>query len=201
MKVHEWMTRDPVTVSKDEDVRGCMNLMTEHSIRHLPVVENQKLVGFVTESDLREVSSTPSAEDTSIEDFVVRGPITVSPDTDIEDAAKLIYYHKIGGLPVVDDEEFVGIITVVDLLGVFIELMGVMKSSSRIDVILGDDPEAFERVSALIRAEGGDIISVGMSGDRSETERIHFFRLEKCDVEHISSVLQDAGYDVVSSAT
>ena len=125
----------------------------------------------------------------------------MSPDTDIEDAAKLIYYHKIGGLPVVDDEEFVGIITVVDLLGVFIEIMGVMKSSSRIDVILGDEPEAFERVSALIRAEGGDIISVGMSGDRSNSERIHFFRLEKCDVEHISSVLQDAGYEVVSSAT
>ena len=201
MKVHEWMIRNPVTVSKDEDVRGCMDLMTEHSIRHLPVVDGQKLIGFVTESDLREVSSTSSAEGASIEDFMVRGPITVTPDTDIEDAAKLIYYHKIGGLPVVDDEEFVGIITVVDLLGVFIELMGVMKSSSRIDVILGDEPEAFEHISALIRGEGGDIISVGMSGDRSKTERIHFFRLEKCDVEHISNVLQDAGYEVVSSAT
>ena len=195
------MTRNPVTVSKDENVRGCMDLMTEHSIRHLPVVEGQKLVGFVTESDLREVSSTSSAEGTSIEDFMVIDPITVSPDTDIEDAAKLIYYHKIGGLPVVDNEEFVGIITVVDLLGVFIELMGVMKSSSRIDVILGDEPQAFERVSALIRGEGGDIISVGMSGDRSKTERVHFFRLEKCDVERISNRLQDAGYEVVSSAT
>ena len=201
MKVHEWMTRNPVTVSKDQDIRGCMDLMTEHSIRHLPVVEGQKLIGFVTESDLREVSSTSSAEGTSIEDFMVIDPITVSPDTDIEDAAKLIYYHKIGGLPVVDNEEFVGIITVVDLLGVFIELMGVMKSSSRIDVILGDEPQAFERVSALIRGEGGDIISVGMSGDRSKTERVHFFRLEKCDVERISNRLQDAGYEVVSSAT
>ena len=101
----------------------------------------------------------------------------------------------------VDNEKFVGIITVVDLLGVFIELMGVMKSSSRIDVILGDEPQAFERVSALIRGEGGDIISVGMSGDRSKTERVHFFRLEKCDVERISNRLQDAGYEVVSSAT
>jgi acetoin utilization protein AcuB len=201
MKVHEWMTRNPVTVSKDEDIRGCMHLMTEHSIRHLPVVEGQKLVGFVTESDLREVSSTSSAEGTSIEDFMVIDPITVSPDTDIEDAAKLIYYHKIGGLPVVDNEKFVGVITVVDLLGVFIELMGVMKSSSRIDVILGDEPEAFERVSAIIRGAGGDIISVGMSGDRSKTNRVHFFRLEKCDVDHISNRLQDAGYEVVSSAT
>jgi acetoin utilization protein AcuB len=201
MKVREWMIRDPVTVSRDEDVRKCVNLMTEHSIRHLPVVEDERLVGFVTESDLREVSAISSLDEMPIEDFMVKDPITVTPNTDIEDAAKLIYYHKIGGLPVVEDEEIVGIITVVDLLEVFIELMGVLKSSSRIDVILGNEPEAFERVSALIRGEGGKIISVGISGDHSKKERIHFFRLEKCDVEHITKTLQDAGYEVVSSST
>lgn len=202
MKVHEWMIKNPVMVSKDEEVRNCVNLMTEHAIRHLPVVEDKELVGFVTESDLREVSSISPSEETPIEAFMVREPITVGPDTDIEDAAKLIYYHKIGGLPVVDeDKDVVGIITVVDLLEVFIELMGVMRSSSRIDVILGDKPEAFERVSALIRGEGGEIISVGISGERSKAERIYFFRLEKCDVEHITITLQNAGFEVVSSAT
>ena len=201
MKVREWMITNPVTISKDQDIRDCVNLMNEFSIRHLPVVEDQKLVGLVTESDLREVSSASSMEDMTIESLMVPQPITVSPDTDIEDAAKLIYFNKIGGLPVVDDDQkLIGIITAMDLLEVFIELMGVMKSSSRIDIILGDDPEAFERVSALIRAEGGEIMSVGISGEHSKTERIYFFRLEKCDVEHITSVLQDAGFDVVSSA-
>ena len=201
MKVLEWMIRNPVTISKDQDIRDCVDLMNEFSIRHLPVVEDQKLVGLVTESDLREVSSASSMEDMTIESLMVPQPITVFPDTDIEDAAKLIYFNKIGGLPVVDDDQkLIGIITAMDLLEVFIELMGVMKSSSRIDVILGDDPEAFERVSALIRAEGGRIMSVGISGEHSQTERIYFFRLEKCDVEHITSVLQDAGFDVVSSA-
>jgi acetoin utilization protein AcuB len=201
MKVREWMIKNPVTVSKDQDIRDCLDLMKEFSIRHLPVVENQKLVGLVTESDLREVSSASPMEHMTVESVMIPQPITVSPDTAIEDAAKLIYFKKIGGLPVVDDDqELIGIITAMDLLEVFIELMGVMKSSSRIDVILGDDPEAFERVSALIRGEGGEIISVGISGEHSKTERIHFFRLEKCDVDHITSVLQDAGFDVVSSA-
>ncbi len=201
MKVHEWMIRNPVTVSKDQDIRDCVDLMKDFSIRHLPVVENKKLVGLVTESDLRKVSSASSMEHMTVENVMIPQPITVSPDTDIEDAAKLIYFNKIGGLPVVDDDqELIGIITVMDLLEVFIDLMGVMKSSSRIDIILGDDPEAFERVSALIRAEGGEIISVGISGADSKTERIYFFRLEKCDVGHITSVLQDAGFDVVSSA-
>ena len=200
MKVNEWMAKDPVTVTKDQKVQDCVDLMKKHSIRHLPVVENKKLIGLVTESDLREVFLASLMEDLSIEGVMISEPITVSPNTEIEDAAKLIYYHKIGGLPVVDDYEYVvGMITVADLVEVFIELMGVLKSSSRIDVILGDEPEAFERVSGLIRSEGGEIISVGISGHRLRRKRIYFFRLKKCNVKHITGTLQKAGFKVVSS--
>ena len=199
MKVSEWMAKDPVTVTKDQKVQDCVDLMKKHSIRHLPVVENKKLIGLVTESDLREVFLASLMEDLSIEGVMISEPITVSPNTEIEDAAKLIYYHKIGGLPVVDDYEYVvGMITVADLVEVFIELMGVLKSSSRIDVILGDEPEAFERVSGLIRSEGGEIISVGISGHRLRKKRIYFFRLKKCNVKHITNSLQKAGFKVVS---
>lgn len=200
MKVNEWMAKDPVTVTKDQKVQDCVDLMKKHSIRHLPVVENKKLIGLLTESDLREVFLASLMEDLSIEGVMISEPITVSPNTEIEDAAKLIYYHKIGGLPVVDDYEYVvGMITVADLVEVFIELMGVLKSSSRIDVILGDEPEAFERVSGLIRSEGGEIISVGISGHRLRRKRIYFFRLKKCNVKHITGTLQKAGFKVVSS--
>ena len=200
MKVNEWMVKDPVTVTKDQKVQDCVDLMKMHSIRHLPVVEKQKLIGLVTESDLREVFLASLIEDLTIEGVMISEPMTVTPDTEIEDAAKLIYYHKIGGLPVVDDYgQVVGIITVADLVEVFIELMGVLKSSSRIDVILGEEPEAFERVSGLIRNEGGEIISVGISGHRLRRKRIYFFRLKKCNVKHINSTLEEAGFNVVSS--
>lgn len=202
MKVSEWMIKEPITVTKDEKVQDCVDLMKEYSIRHLPVVENEKLIGLVTESDLREVFLASLVEDLTIEGIMISEPMTVTPDTEIEDAAKLIYYHKIGGLPVVDDyEQVVGIITVADLVEAFIELMGVLKSSSRIDVILGDEPEAFERVSGLIRSEGGEIISVGISGHRLRRKRIYFFRLKKCNVKNIATTLQKAGFQVVSSTT
>ena len=200
MKVKEWMVKDPVTVTRDQKLQDCVDLMKKHSIRHLPVVVNQKLIGLVTESDLREVFLASLIEDLTIEGVMISEPMTVTPDTEIEDAAKLIYYHKIGGLPVVDDYgQVVGIITVADLVEVFIELMGVLKSSSRIDVILGEEPEAFERVSGLIRNEGGEIISVGISGHRLRRKRIYFFRLKKCNVKHITSTLEEAGFNVVSS--
>lgn len=200
MKVAEWMVKDPIVVTLDQKVQDCVDLMREHSIRHLPVVENQRLVGLVTESDLREVFLASLVEDLTIQGVMITEPLTVTPDTEIEDAAKLIYYRKIGGLPVVDDYgQVVGILTVADLVEAFIELMGLLKSSSRIDVVLGDDPEAFERVSGLIRSKGGEIISVGISGKDFGEKRTYFFRLEKCDVETIASALQEAGFKVISS--
>jgi acetoin utilization protein AcuB len=200
MKIKEWMVKNPITVTKDQTIQECVDLMKEHSIRHLPVVENKKLSGLVTESNLRQVFLASMIEDLKLEDVMIRDPITVTPDTEIEDAAKLIYHNKIGGLPVVDnDDQVVGIITVADLVAAFIELMGLLRSSSRIDVILGEEPEAFETVSRLIRSRGGEIISVGISGHRLRRERIYFFRLKKRNVQHIVEALEKAGFEVVSS--
>ncbi len=202
MKVEEWMVKNPIVVTRDQKIQDCIDLMREHSIRHLPVVEKKKLIGLVTESDLREVFLATLIEDVTIEGVMISDPLTVTPDTEIEDAAKLIYYHKIGGLPVVDDYgQVVGILTVADLVEAFIELMGLLKSSSRVDVVLGDDPEAFERVSGLIRTQGGEIISVGISGKEFRKKRTYFFRIERVDEEEMQDLvkaLQDTGFEVVS---
>ncbi len=200
MKVSEWMTKDVISITKDRSIQECVNLMKKHSIRHLPVVEDGKLVGLVTEGDLRQIFLASLIEDLTIKDVMISDPITVSPDTEIEDAAKVIFYNKIGGLPVVDEEDrLLGIITVADILAAFIEIMGVLKATSRIDVILGEDPEAFEKVSSLIRDRGGEIVSVGISGHRIRRKRVYYFRLKKCNVRHLAKVLERAGYQVVSS--
>jgi len=194
------MTKDVISITKDRSIQECVNLMKKHSIRHLPVVEDGKLVGLVTEGDLRQIFLASLIEDLAIEDVMISDPITVSPDTEIEDAAKVIFYNKIGGLPVVDEQDrLLGIITVADILAAFIEIMGVLKTTSRIDVILGDDPEAFEKVSSLIRDRGGEIVSVGMSGHRIRRKRVYYFRLKKCNVRHLAKVLERAGYQVISS--
>jgi acetoin utilization protein AcuB len=204
MKIQEWMMKNPITVTKDRTLQECADLMKEHSIRHLPVVENQKLSGLVTESGLRQafLASMIKDLDLHIEDVMITNPITASADGEIEDAARIIYHNKIGGLPVVDsDDRLVGILTVVDLVAAFIELMGLLQSSSRIDVILGEEPEAFESASRLIRSNGGEIISVGISGHRLKRKRIYFFRLKKGRVDHITEALREAGFEVVSSVT
>jgi acetoin utilization protein AcuB len=175
-----------------------MEVMRKNSIRHLPVVEGDDFVGFVTEGDLRQASLLSMVDKVSIEDVMIKNPVTISPEASLEDAAKLISSHKIGGLPVVKGKKLVGIITIVDILRAFIQLMGILKSSSRIDLVLGEKPHAFEEVSGVFRDHRAQIISVGMSNHKDRKRRIYYFRLEKGPLQAIVASLSGKGYKVVS---
>jgi CBS domain-containing protein len=148
MKIKEWMVKNPITVTKDHTIQECADLMKEHSIRHLPVVENGRLCGLVTESGLRQAFLASMFEDLGLEDVMITDPITARQDVEIEDAAKVIFRNKIGGLPVVDsDNRAVGILTVVDLV-------------AAIEFEIGRDPRrgaggVRERVTAHTEPWGG----------------------------------------------
>jgi acetoin utilization protein AcuB len=135
----------------------------------------------------------------SIGDIMINDPHIISPEANLEEAAEILYRHGIGGLPVVDNNKLVGVITVADIMAAFIEVMGILQESSRIDVILGGKAHAFENVSRIIRDHGSEIISVGMSAHQDRTKRIYYLRLAKCAVDPIAKEIEKAGYKVVSS--
>lgn len=130
---------------------------------------------------------------------MITDPVLAQPETMLEEAAKLVYQHKIGCLPVVDRRGALkGIITVVDLLAAVIEFMGLLTVSSRLDVRLPQRPEAFEEVSRVIQENGGRIISVGLI--RTRGGPVHLFRLEKIDLAPMVAGLKESGYKVASSS-
>lgn len=192
------MARKLITIPPNTSILRAMEVMRENSIRHLPVVEGQNLIGLVTEGDLRQASLLSMVGKVSIEDVMIKNPVTVAPEASLEEAARLIYSHKIGGLPVVKDKKLVGIITIVDILRAFIQFMGILKSSSRIDLILGNKPQAFEEVSGIFKKHQAEIISVGMSNHKDRKKRIYYFRLEKGPLQPVVDALQKKGYQVVS---
>jgi len=192
------MVRKLVTIGADTSILKAMEVMRKNSIRHLPVVEGDEFVGFVTEGDLRQASLLSMVDKVSIEDVMIKKPVTISPEASLEEAAKLVSFHKIGGLPVVKGKKLVGIITIVDILRAFIQLMGILKSSSRIDLVLGEKPHAFEEVSGVFRDHRAQIISVGMSNHKDRKRRIYYFRLEKGPLQPIVASLVGKGYRVVS---
>jgi acetoin utilization protein AcuB len=198
MQVKNQMTRKVVTISPGTSILRAMEIMRDKSIRHLPVVEDGELVGLVTEGDLRQASLLSLVDKVSIEDVMIRKPVTISPEASIEAAARLVYRHKIGGLPVVSGNKLVGILTIVDLLSAFIQLLGILKASFRVDVVLGAKPRAFEEVSAVFRKYRAEIVSVGMSGHRDRRKRVCYFRVGKCPLKTITAELKEKGYRVLS---
>ncbi len=198
MKIKRRMARKLITISPRANVLDALNLLHQNDIRHLLVVDGEEFVGFVSESDIRQVLLLPGGNEIKIEEVMNKDPITIGPEENLEEAAKLIYHYKLGGLPVLEDGKLVGIITVGDILAAFIQIMGVLQASSRIDVILGENPEAFEEVSRIIKQNGGDIISVGMGDAADRDKKFYFFRLKKCDVDQIAESIAAKGYEVVS---
>lgn len=198
MDVKRWMVKSPVTITRDTNIQEAIDLMKKHSIRHLPVVEDLKLIGLITQGDLRRAFIPSMIEDIDLSDIMITNPIVTSPDASIDSVAKLIFKHKIGGLPVVTKgNRLVGIITVTDILSAFIHMMGILKSSSRVDVMLSESPDAFEEVSGIIKEHHGNIISVSIL-PRRHAKKIYSFRLGKCDIPPIAQALEQKGHKVIS---
>ncbi len=129
--IKDWMTPDPITICPETTLPEANRLMKECGIRRLPVVDNGRLVGIITLGDVREASPS-NATSLSIYELnylisrltvgtvMTQDPITITPDTTIEAAARLMLEHKIGGLPVVDGTRVVGIITESDIFRLLI---------------------------------------------------------------------------------
>ena len=200
MKIKSLMIPDPIVIEENATIEEAINIMKTNSIRHLPVVskDDNTLKGFVTLADLRMGLIPAMVGDVSLADLMIKDPITIGPDDDIEIAAQLIYKHKIGGIPVVRKNRPVGIITESDILRAFIDMMGILSGSSRIDVEIGDDPEAFKKALSIIQQCHGDVINIGMTAQKS-MKRVYYFRLTACNTQMITKSLNDEGFKVVEA--
>jgi acetoin utilization protein AcuB len=185
-----------VTIAPDKRVGQALKLMQQHSIRHLPVVQDDRLVGWITSRDLREVLLASMLEKITVEDVMLKNPITVTPETPVEEAARLVYDHKIGGMPVLSAGKLVGVITLMDLISAFLSMLGLLRTSSRLDLLLEDKPEVLEEASRLINEAGGRVINVAL-GPSKEGKRPYYFRLIKCDVQPIIEALKEHDFTVL----
>lgn len=199
MKIHSLMISNPITITANTSIREAIELMKINSIRHLPVVSKGNLLqGFLTLADLKQGLIPSMLGDLTLRDLMIKDPITVSPDDDIEIAAQLIYNHKIGGLPVVKAGRLVGIITATDILRTFIDMMGILSSTSRIDVLIGDQPGRFKKALQIIHDVGADIINVGRTAQQTG-QQIYYFRLAACKTNKIKKALEKQGYEVLAA--
>jgi acetoin utilization protein AcuB len=197
LPVRDVMATDLVTVRPHETARHAYRLMRDHRFRHLPVVEDGRLVGILSDRDLRPVLLSPALARARVRELMNEDLTTVGPDAPVEEAASLLVVKKIGCLPVVAHGRLMGIVTETDLLAVLVELLGLLTQSTRLDVSVAGGPDAYERIVEIIRAHDGRIISVGaVPGSQGKT--VFSVRLEPCDPRPVVEALRAAGFEVLS---
>jgi len=172
MLVQDWMHSDVITIDAHAYVIDAVHLLKEKNIRRLPVLKNGKLVGIVTDRDLKDF--TPSKATTldiyelryllskaSVEEAMTPDPITVTPDLPIENVAAIMHDKKISGLPVVNkDKTLAGIITESDVFKLLVALSGVREGGIRICLPIEDKPGSAKDVADIPRKYGGKIEAI-----------------------------------------
>ncbi|MCX7923824.1 MAG: CBS domain-containing protein [Clostridia bacterium] len=204
MYVRNRMTANPYVVAPDATVAETLELMRSKKIRRVPVVKSGKLVGIITERQLLEVSPSPATSlsifeinyllsKTKIESLMSKDVVSVTPGTLLEEAALKMREYDIGGLPVVDQEKVVGIITETDIFDSFIEIMGLKDQGSRIAVELEDDkPGVLAQVAGTIASFDLNITHLAVF--RNEL----IVRINTINVHDIIEELKKNGFRVIS---
>ena len=211
MRVGSRMVREVKTLEEEDTLRTAISRLRQNRIRQIPVVSGKKVVGILTDRDLRQASMLdillpnmcPEKEvleqrldNIPVKEIMTREVITVSPDDIIEDAAKILRDNKIGGLLVVEQGELVGIITVSDILKAFLDMMGIGEPSSRLELVLDDVPGILAEVAQIIKRFKVNIISIVTAPWTEKGKRLVILRINTIYPNPIVEVLWESGFQV-----
>lgn len=211
MFVANRMTANPVCVTSETSLVEAMEIMRTRKFRRLPVVNAGKLVGIVTDRDVRRASASPATtldifelkyllDKVHVKDIMSKEVVTIRDDASIEEAALSLYTHRIGGLVVLDKVgAVVGIITETDLFKTFVDIMGLPDGKTRITIDVSDRVGVIHEVAEVFADMGINISSmVTYTMPNGQCELI--LRADVVDTAEISAKLAAKGYPVTHVA-
>ena len=210
MLVGEFMTPRPVTIRADDGIDEGLHLMREHRVRRLPVLDAAgRMVGIVSDHDLLHAAPSP-ATSLSVHELhyllaklkikqVMSSPvITVTPDTPLEEAARIMADNKIGGLPVVDEKNnLVGITTETDIFKVLLVMLGGRTPGIRVTLEAQEGKGVLARLTQAISGVGGNIISLATYSGDEAGERRMMLKVDEVTPEALRAALAGQGVEIV----
>lgn len=209
MSVKDFMTRKVVYISPDTTIAHAAELMREQEIHRLPVIENDRLVGLVTEGTIAEASPSKATSlsiyemnyllnKTKVKDVMIRDVITVSGYASLEDAVYLMYKNKVGILPVVDNGQLYGVITDRDVFAAFLHVSGYGEEGVRVRLLVENRVGELEKIIKLIAEQGYNIISTVQIPAKSGNVVIEVQIEGKLAIDELESLFTQAGLAVDS---
>jgi acetoin utilization protein AcuB len=210
--MRERIRKNPVTIGSEATFFQARNLIREKGVRHLPVVdENDQLVGIVTDRDIREAGPSDATSLSVHEWNYLLGQlkvsgimtpreklITITPDTLIEEAVRLMRDNKVGCLPVLEGEKLYGIFTETDALDHLVDIFGLEEKGTRLTISLEEKPGSLLGALEIFKKHDVNVISIVLPSFRVEGKRIAAIRLRTEEFEPIVKDLEKAGFAVLS---
>ncbi|RPH85353.1 MAG: CBS domain-containing protein [Desulfobacteraceae bacterium] len=204
MLVKGWMTSDVMTIDEDTSMMKASQIMKENNIRRLPVMHKGKLVGMVTDRDIKEASPSKATtldvhelyyllSELKVKDIMSKNVFTIGPEETVEKAAVKMLEHRISGLPVVNDKgKVVGMITQGDIFKVLVSLTGIYRGGIQFAFNLEDRPGSIKEVGDLIRKHGGRMVSILTSYDMCDEGCRHvYIRIKEIPEDKLKALTED----------
>ena len=201
MLVGERMSKPVITVRPETPMPEALDLMRKEHIRRLPVVNKRgELIGIVTETNLLKASPSEATSlsiyevtyllsKLTVERIMTKPVVTVTEDTPLEEAARIMADHHFSGLPVMRGKELVGMITETSLFRVFLELLGARRAGVRVTVSLPDKPGELATLTRAVSELGGNIIALGTTMGESPSTGLVTFKVEGVKLDELKRVL------------
>ncbi len=188
MLVGERMSKPVIYISPDLPINEALNLMKRERIRRTPVVQDGKLVGIVSDKDLLNASPSPATSlsvwemnyllsKITVKDVMTRKVLTVTEDTPIEEAARVMADNKIGGMPVMQDGKVTGIITETDLFKILLEMMGAREKGVRVSIMIHERAGVLAELTKAVFEAGGNFIALNVVAGTDQSSRLVTFKV------------------------
>lgn len=190
MLVRNHMSRRIVVARLRDSVEHAAKLMERHGFRHLPVLRANRLVGIISDRDLRGAGMN-----TSVQDVMTLNPVSISPDAAVDEAACIMETNKISAVPVVEQNRVVGILTTTGILRAFVELTGAAESNTRIILSSKGGREIERRIRDIVHGCHAEVRWLHRQGGH-----LHV-RLNTRDVSDVVTALEAAGLEVTAVVT
>ena len=209
MTVGQRMTKNPITVKPETPVSEAQYTMRKEKVHRFPVVDkDQKLKGIVTEKDL--LYATPSPATTldvyemsyllyklKVDEVMSTDLVTVTEDTPIEEAAKVLVDNNIGGLPVLRDGKLVGIITESDLFKVFLEMFASREKGVRMTLVIPEERGELAKLAGAVSAVGGNILALGTFLGEDSSQTLLTMKVQDVDAETLRKAVLPVVKEIV----
>ena len=211
MIVAKRMMRNPVFVDESDSMKKAMDILKSREIRHLPVLKGgEKLVGILTERDIKQASPSPATaleireiyyllDKITVKQIMTRRPYTIAPDAPIEEAALVMREKKIGCLPVMEGGKLVGILTETDILDAFIESMGVSGPGYRVELAMPNKPGMLFELLKLLKDFDANVVSVATASHDDPSMKVLILRIETKNYKVLKAAIKKSGFEILSA--